>query len=278
MQRYYVHHNNQQLGPWSLEEIHRKLDSSHLNWTDYLYDESKKDWVLMMQFESLARFFNSAPAANAGPMMTLTETSEPPVVPFPKKGKLQSESSSPEALSPKEGEWFVLKGENKYGPFPFLDMVKMLQEKKLFEFDYVWNLKMDGWKRVADVPEFQPKQIRDLKNSGKPVGDVFFRRRHARVDYGASILIHNKKEVWKGQSLEVSPGGAGVVLDSDQILVGEQLFLHFKAGDGVPPFNATCEIVSKHPHGKSQTRYGVKFVQISQSVQRAIKKLSEKAA
>lgn len=176
-------------------------------------------------------------------------------------------------------EWYMLRDDNKYGPFSYLDMIKMLQDKKLFEYDFVWHAAMDSWKRVSEVSDFHPDKIRDLKNSSEDKkDDVFFRRRHARADYGASILVHNSKDVWTGKSIEVSPGGAGVVLDTDTIDVGMSIFLHFKAGDGVPPFNATCTVMSKAKLSDTQYRYGVKFASVSQSIQKAIKNYTQKKA
>jgi hypothetical protein len=60
--------------------------------------------------------------------------------------------------------------------------------------------------------------------------------------------------------------------------------LHFQPGQGVPPFNAVCEIVSKkfidggYLSGK-KVSYGVKFTAVTQSVRESIAiYTSEKAA
>ncbi len=177
-------------------------------------------------------------------------------------------------------EWFVLRDENKFGPFSFHEILQMLQTKEIFEYDYVWNkAELESWKLVSEIPSFASEKIKGLRPAGQPqVEEVFFRRRHARAKYGASILIHNNKEVWRGQSLELSSGGAGLILNTDSIQNGDSLFLHFKAGDGVPPFNATCRIVSKKTINGSSVRYGVKFTNISVVIQTAIKKFTKGAA
>ena len=54
----------------------------------------------------------------------------------------------------------------------------------------------------------------------------------------------------------------------------EKIFLHFKAGDGVPPFNAECTVVRKSVRSPNHVQYGVQFDKISQSVQKAIHQLS----
>jgi hypothetical protein len=271
MSKYYIHHEGKQYGPWSVEEIRRKLETQECEWTDYLYDEGKKDWVLIMEYPPFDKLYHPPQAQGRTMIFEVGPTGH--LKPAP---TAPPDVSAP-AVNPEE--WFVLKGETKYGPFPYLDLVHMLQDKRLFEYDYVWNLKLEGWRRIADVPEFQEEQIRSLRESGlSKISKIFFRRRYARATYGSSIVMHNNKEVFKGQTLEISAGGAGVVMSTGDFSTGNQIFLHFKAGDGVPSFNATCEVVSRHDMGDGNFRYGLKFVSISQSVQKAIKKFTDKAA
>lgn len=260
---YYVSHNGEQKGPWTSEEILKKLKSQELAWTDYVYDESKSDWVLFMDHAAFSTNFKKPQAPPAA---------KPPVEEAPKQ-----QADVPAV----EKEWFILKAENKYGPFAFLEVVRMLQEKNIFEFDYVWNQSMSTWKRVAEVDEFRHERIRALKDSGHAeVQEVFFRRRHARVNYGASILVHNNKKVWKGEAIELSSGGAGLLVEHLDFNPGQSLFLHFKPGDDVPPFNAICTIVSKQlpAPGKAVVRYGVKFTSINRNVQEAIREFAENKA
>ena len=249
--RYIVHHLGNQKGPWSVQEIGERLEKKELEWTDYIFDEQKRDWVMLLDHEVFAEQFKKW------------------------RQPVTSVASKPPADN---GEWYILRDENKYGPFLYLELIKMLQEKKLFEFDYVWNRqKMDSWKRISEVDDFGPEKIRQVKDNGGPdIKDVFYRRRHGRAKYGASILLHNNKEVWQGHSMEVSAGGAGLVIEANDIQVGQSLFLHFKAGDGVPPFNAVCTIVSKHPGKGKSVRYGIKFTSISQSIQQALKKFTDR--
>lgn len=268
MDTFYVSHNGDQLGPWSQPDITKRLKSRELSWNDYIFDNAKNDWVFIMDHPLFMEAYKSASAK--------------PEPPKPGKPPKETKHSHKKEDSPKQDkEWFVLKSENRYGPFSHLEIVRMLQEKNIFEFDYVWNATMANWKRVAEVEEFQPEKIRTLQEGGNAdVQEVFFRRRHARANYGASIIVHNNKKVWKGESLELSSGGAGLVIDHQDFQPGQTLFLHFKPGDGVPPFNAICTIVSKQaPNAGSKTlRYGVKFTSINRNIQEAIKDFTDKAA
>lgn len=261
--KFYLSKQGQQLGPWPMSEILSQLDSRGLAWTDYLFDETQKEWVLLMDHPLLTETFRS--------------WVQPGVV-----GSCEPLANLQIPIKT-EKEWFILKEENKYGPFNFLELIRMLQEKTLYEFDFIWNAGFSQWKRVAEVEDFQPNRIKSLQNSSrKEIQEVFFRRRYARAAYGTSLLVHNSKAVWKAKSLEISPGGAAIIVENADFSPGQTLFLHFKAGDEVPPFNAICSVVSRQlatlEGPISLQKYGVKFTNISQSVQKAIRSYTEKIA
>ncbi|MCM2281855.1 MAG: PilZ domain-containing protein [Bdellovibrionaceae bacterium] len=255
---FYVAHAGEQSGPFSLDDIFAKIEAKKLDLNDYLYDEASQDWVVLMAYPALSDKMKSM-KPSAPPKAAKEDAPAPP---------------EKDAI-----EWFVLKGENKFGPFTVLDIVKMLQDKSVFEFDYVWHVGLKAWKRIAEAEEFSPDAIRNLKNSKLPdLTEVFFRRRHARVQHGASILVHDNKTVWKGKSVEVSSGGAGIVVENALLQPGQIVHLHFKPGDGLPPFNASCEVISKKFSQVSSqhapVQYGVKFVHLNTQAQKDIKELT----
>jgi hypothetical protein len=256
MVKYYLSHQGEQVGPWSYDEIVKQLNSKKVEWTDYIFDEKQNDWVLLAEHSLLSDYFSKQSKKSKGKADGVVKIN-----------------------SNQDKEWFVLKGENKYGPFGYLELVKMLQEKNLYDYDYIWNAAMVGWKRVSDCEDFSMDKIRALHSSKNPESEeIFYRRRHERVKYGASVLVHNSKSVWKGLSVELSSGGAGLIIDNQSLELGHNLFLHFKVGDEVPPFNAICSVVSKQVGENNQVKYGVKFTNISRDVKHAIKAYVEKAA
>lgn len=244
---FYIARSGQQEGPISFVEILQRLEMKTLQPSDYLYDEAQSDWVMLLMYPRLAE-------------------------------RLKSHAMKPKSR-PKEDkwddakdEWYVLKGDHRFGPFAYLEVIRMLQDKSLFESDYAWNVTMSSWEPISELKEFAPQAIRALLDSGfSGVNEVFFRRRHVRANYGASLLVHNNKQVFKGKSIEVSAGGAGIILESDALVQGEKIYLHFKPGDGVPPFNAACEIVSKRHIDASDkaapVQYGVRFNDIPEATQ-----------
>jgi hypothetical protein len=277
MLMYYVSSNGEQKGPWTLDEVLTRVKASELTMLDYIFDESKNDWVTLMEHPQL---------------MEKLKSTKPPSVPKPRvelsavpNGHHQVSQAAPPPVreEPKVAEWFVLKGENKFGPFSYPDLIKMLQRKLVYEFDFAWKQGMETWSRIAELPEFSEDKIRELKGTLMPeISELFFRRRHRRVRYGGTILVHDNRTVWKGRGVEISQGGAGVIMENSTIVPGQKLYLHFKPGDGVPPFNAICEVVSKRfqenvKEKASPVRYGLKFTSMNEETRKFLADFAKKA-
>lgn len=257
MQRqFYVSHDGQVIGSYSPEDILKKVTAGELQITDYIYDESKGDWVLMVE---------------AAELQSMMQT-------VPKK----QESVQVSHPIPAIDEWFVLKGENQTGPFPFKDLIAMLQEKVIFEFDYIWKQGMESWKRIAEMTEFSPENIKSLKEQSHDFRAIFFRRKFKRREFSGTLIIHDNKKVWHGKGLEISEAGAGLVMYNAMILPGQTLYVHFRPSTQVPAFNALVEVVSKkYVKGanspESAINYGVRFVRIQEEAKKSLQSfVSEK--
>lgn len=253
MEKFYVAHDGIQKGPWSLQDVSAYLTNKELAWHDYIYDQKTEDWILLLEFPPLTELFNKS---FANPIVDI------------KKAK--------DVLDPvKDRAWYILKQNNNYGPFSQAEMVQMLQSKTLFEFDFIWKKGLESWKRLADVPDFHPDQIKELYQtfSKDPNSEMFFRRRHARAEYSSSIIIHDKKRVFKAESFEISAGGAGLVIPNVDFKLGNELHVHFCPSELVPAFNAPCKVVSR-----SGDKFGVQFSTITTVAKDSISKFTKKAA
>ena len=274
--KYYVSHSGQQMGPYSIDEIVGLVGEQTLSPLDYIYDEGKSDWIVFLEHADLSSKVKAV-KPKAPPSAQKVDHDEP-------KQKVHVIKAKKDGDPALNHEWFVLKGENKFGPFAYADVVKMLQQGAIFEFDFIWHDGLDGWGRIAELPDFSKDRLRQLKESSMPeISEVFFRRRFRRVTYGGTILVHDNKKVWKGKAMEISEGGAGVVMENAMIVPGQELYLHFKPGDGVPPFNAICEVVSKEyvsdlRNRTAPIRYGLKFKTLSSETQKFLKDFAKKAA
>lgn len=263
--QFYVSHAGEQQGPHSVEMILKMVESTQLSSNDYCYCEQKEEWVILIEHPMFSEKLQAL----------AVETMKHKPVEAP---KMPSKPAAPTDSA--QIEWFVLKGQNKFGPFTQVDVVKMLQEKSIFEFDYVWHAAMSNWMRIAELEEYAPEKIRHMQSSNQEgVSEIFFRRRHLRVEMESSIIVHDNKHVWKGKSLEVSSGGAGLEIENALLHPGQTLFLHFKPADGLPPFNAVCEVVSKQfvkglKSKESPIKYGVKFTSIHSAAQKNLNELA----
>ena len=144
----------------------------------------------------------------------------------------------------------------------------------VFEFDYAWQNGMKAWMRIAELDEFKPEHIKKLKGGLMPeIENVFFRRKHPRVPISGTIIVHDNRSVWKGQGLEISSGGAAVIMDNAMVVPGQTLYLHFKPQNGLPAFNTICEVVSKKfvegvRDKKAPICYGLKFKSLNEDTQK----------
>ncbi len=280
---FYVAKNGEQQGPFGLAEIVSKVKSNELALLDYLYDEVKADWVMLMEYPPLAEQLKNIkpsappPKADPGPEAATIQAEEAQL-----KGLAAEKAPDPEKAH-MVAEWYILKGENKFGPFAYTDVVKMLQQRVVFEFDFAWRPGLETWMRIAELDPFSTESIQKLKNTLMPeIQEVFFRRRHRRVNFNSTILVHDNRSVWKGQGVEISSGGAGLVMENSEVAPGQVLYLHFKPGDGVPPFNAICEVVSKKfvegvKDKKAPVMYGVRFTNVNPSTQKFIAEYSKRS-
>lgn len=257
--KYLVSHKGQEVGPFTLDQILDQVRDKELDLFDYIFDEAAQDWILLMEHAEVSGRLKSLKPQRP-PSSLKTET---PVTP-----KTQPTVAFLHPVS----EWFLLKGEHRFGPFSYSDIVKMLQQKAVFPFDFTWHAGMQTWKRIAEIEDFQPERIRSLfvQTTSKKMdkSEVFAARKFPRQKFNGRVLIHDNTKLWKGEGFEISQGGVGVTMSNALIAPGQQLVVHFKSHEGIPSFNAVCEVVSKKfVTDGSPIQYGLKFLTLSQEVQ-----------
>lgn len=253
MQKYFVAKDGIQKGPWSLDEITRKLHDKVLTWNDYIYDEKTSIWLFLFEFPHLTDTFNKS---------------------F--KNPMQKTKIFASADIFKDRLWYILKQNENYGPFTVAEMIQMLQSRTLFEYDFIWRHGQPAWQRLADVHDFKPEKIKGIYDqlaADEKHSNTFYRRRYPRAEYKCELLVHDEKKVYSAENIEISFGGASFCIQNVDFEVEGQVFLHFKPGNDVPAFNAICKIVNKHGN-----KYGVSFTHISNVAQNSIAKFTKKAA
>ena len=189
-------------------------------------------------------------------------------------------------------EWWILKEDNRFGPFDYLEIVRLLQKRKTLsetsgehsslvsqsaiqDWDYVWTRRMTEWKRISSLPEFQPQVIKGLRKElaeklGNQVNEVFFRRRFARANLNSTLLVHDNQKLMPATSVELSAGGMSLKLTEGALAIGSNVMVHFRPSADVPAFNAECEVLSRRITNASDPMspviYGLKFLNVDDQI------------
>jgi hypothetical protein len=173
-------------------------------------------------------------------------------------------------------EWHVLKGETKYGPYTYVDMIQMLQNKMLFGFDYAWAPHLETWTTLADLAEFSQDRLSRLAE--KSGTEVFNKRSTDRVYVSIPVVCHDNSRMWTGTCENLSKGGALILMENPILLPGHLVSVHFRvvAGDDTA-FNCNAEILTKRLTKQriqhdTEITYAVKFIQILPSGENQITK------
>lgn len=290
--KYFINNGQANVGPFEMKIIIDKVGRGELRAIDHICVNADNDeWVLICQHpEFLKHFEVEKPSLHANPVVAagldVTVSTQKELVKnhvaTPAQAQNVVQAPLPEALGAlggdlTNGQWYVLKGKNRFGPFVYLDLVRMLQEKSVFEYDYVWVQGLEGWKRIAEINLFSADHIRGLFGSDDQTENkLFHRRNHPRSKYEATIIVHDNNSVWKGKTVELSEGGAGVIIENAMILPGQNVYLHFRPGPLSKPFNVLSEVVSKRYIGGLKDKdapvvYGIKFININKQDRESIR-------
>ena len=278
---YFVSHLGQHMGPWTLDEIAHRMSKHDLIATDFIYDEDAVDWVALNKHEALLELISKEFKPTAIPLREVASPVAKPVAPVRQEQQLQQQDSQelqPQPLSqlpaytPSVNEsWFIQKASHRFGPLNSIGVVKALQEKTIFDYEFIWKDGMDEWVRIAEHPDFSVDNIRVLITKSL-AQDVFIKRQHPRITFMNEVMIHDDNSLWMGQAFQGGEGGSGLIIQNAGLQPGQVVKLHFAAHDGLSAFNVSGEIVSKKyvkelKNKKTPVPYGVKFVGLDKKLQ-----------
>lgn len=165
-------------------------------------------------------------------------------------------------------QWYILRGEMKYGPYEYRSLITMIQNGELFDYNYVWASHMENWTLVGDLPEFSKDRLCRLIETKDHLSGAFKERKFPRVDLETPVYAHNDHNFFDGHSLSVSENGALLLLNDPLLQLGQRILIHFRTSEVNPQsFNVLCEIVRKNfskqrLNVKSGLHYAVRFLQV----------------
>jgi hypothetical protein len=165
-------------------------------------------------------------------------------------------------------QWYVLRGEMKYGPYEYRSLITMIQNGELFDYNYVWAPHLENWSLVGELQDFSKDRLCRLIETKDHIAGAFKDRKAVRVDLITPVYAHNDYNFFDGHTLSVSENGALVLLNDPLLLPGQKILLHFRESELNPlGFNVLAEIVRKNYskqrlNVKSGLHYAVRFLQV----------------
>ncbi len=142
--------------------------------------------------------------------------------------------------------WYILKSQQKFGPYTYEEMIQMKQNNQLYDFDYVWKSGFLVWMPIAQVEELSSTRFIQWLQENPERKKILIPRKNPRTLYETPMMCHNNVTLWKGNTHSVSSQGALITMHNPFILPGNKVHIHFdstKANELA--FSVIGEIVGK---------------------------------
>ncbi len=251
-------------GPFTTADLRRKLKGGELVYTDYLWVPDQEAWCMF------ADHFAADFPPPKEPPPGIAVTGEKKL----KDREFASETFSQDLGISNEPIWFLYRDNTKFGPYRYLELVRLLQTNACAPDDFVWKPGFNDWTRLRHCAEFEEPVLRKLVhlrtfNAEK----VFIERRFPRVPYESEVILHDEKRVVFGAARSLSEGGAFLEVSKPTHQKGDRIKIHFTPGAVAVPFNCIAEVtmVSKGP----PAGYNVKFIYLEEEDRKRISQYAE---
>jgi PilZ domain/GYF domain 2 len=174
--------------------------------------------------------------------------------------------------------WYVLMGDQKYGPYDYKTIIEMLQSNQLMDYNYVWAPHLEAWTQIHQLEEFSSDRFKLLLQKDSDFLAAFVKRTNPRTETQLPVIGHNNIRFFDGTLISISEAGGLCLLNTPLIQLGDQLKIHVKPKDqSGPSFNVECEVIRKNfskqrLNAKSGLYYAVRFLDIQPTGLSAIQK------
>jgi hypothetical protein len=252
-------------GPVTAAELKKRLKAGDFIYTDYLWVPEAEEWQM------LADYFAGDFPPPTEPPAGIAVSGEKKIS---KEREFKEETFSQDLGISNEPIWFLYRDNTKFGPYRYLELVRLLQTNACAPDDFVWKPGFQDWTRVRHCSEFEDgvlKKLVHLRNFGAE--KVFIQRRFPRVPYESEVILHDEKRVVFGAARSLSEGGAFLEVNKITHAKGDRIKIHFTPGAVAVPFNCIAEItmVSKGP----PLGYNVKFIYLEDEDRKRISNYAE---
>lgn len=168
-------------------------------------------------------------------------------------------------MNQQETGWYVLIGDQKYGPYDYKVMIHMIQTNQLMDYNYIWAEHLSGWTQLSLVEDFSKDRFTVILQSESEYAKSFIPRKTTRAEVKIPLLGHNSTRFFDGELVSISENGGMCLINSPLVQVGDRLKLHIKPKDEESrSFNVEAEVIRKNfskqrLNAKSGLYYAIKF-------------------
>jgi hypothetical protein len=161
-------------------------------------------------------------------------------------------------------DWYIARGNKKYGPYTEDELIQLRQQGKAFEYDLIWKQGLRQWKPFAQTDEFSAHAMAERVAKSESCA-VFNRRQWPRVRKEVAVIVHNDQYLWNARTLNISQGGALIELNSPFLKPGDTIHIHFQSQDeGEQRFSCVGVITGKRHSNErlkfnTSLQYSVRF-------------------
>ncbi len=189
-------------------------------------------------------------------------------------------STQPNTATTSHHEWYILRGEMKFGPYEYSALIHMIQTGEIFDYNYVWAPHMESWMVLGDIHEFSKDRLARLIQTQDHLSGSFIKRSSPRIDVDLDVYAHNNNNFFDGKCISISDNGALLLLNDPLLLPGQEIVIHFRNHNENSPsgFNVKAEVIRKNfskqrINVKSGLHYAVRFLQVPKDGQEQIQNM-----
>jgi len=139
--------------------------------------------------------------------------------------------------------WFYMRNNEQVGPFSYDEMIGLMQNQIVYDFDYCWAPQLTNWTRLADTQEFQKST---LKLYYDKQAEVFQKRQLPRIETSIPLFVTRDGQMWRGEIGSISEKGCSINSLDAYSKPGDEIQLHLAFYDSeIDSFNVKGKIISK---------------------------------
>lgn len=289
---FYLYINKEQTEPLPVSEIVEKLKNNTYKLNDMAYDEESETWVTIVNHHYIMKCLSGIDTSEES---TFPGKNGEQVIEGTDAEVVDSEGTSEEELKseeineqPAEEEnskytekcWFVLRGEDRYGPFDYIEMAQMLLSGLAYEYDYAWKQDLEQWMKISEIDDFEKSNLEKLSTLkeakvDESIKDKFFRRKYPRRLCNIPVVIQSGQNLFLGTGISIGELGAAITVENSDIKEQTEILLDFRPGDYLPSFSAQCKVVSITKDDKGLPRFGIEFIKLDPDIQNQIANFSK---